>query len=72
MGLEGYGIEKGAFADFNLLQAKDSIEAIRLRAHRLRVVRRGKIIARNAPLSSEMDLPGRPTIIDPSSFAPKS
>ena len=27
---EGYGIEKGAFADFNLLQAKDSIEAIRL------------------------------------------
>ena len=72
MGLEGYGIEKGAFADFNLLQAKDSIEAIRLRAHRLRVVRRGKIIARNAPLSSEMDLPGRPTTIDPSSFAPKS
>jgi len=43
-----------------------------LRAHRLQVVRRGKIIARNAPLSSEMDLPGRPITIDPSSFAPKS
>ena len=31
-----------------LLQAKDSVEAIRLRAHRLAVIRGGKVIAGNA------------------------
>ena len=50
MGLEEYGIQKGKLANFVLLQAKDKIEAIRLRAHRLLVVRNGNIISRSDPI----------------------
>ena len=53
MHLEGYGLSEGAKANFNLLQAKNPIEAIRLRAHRLAVVRGGQLIATNAPLKQE-------------------
>ena len=35
---------------FVLLQAKEKIEAIRLRAHRLLVVRNGNIISRSDPI----------------------
>jgi len=45
MGLEGYGLAKGCKANFVLLQANDKIEAIRLRAHRLAVIRDGKIVS---------------------------
>jgi cytosine deaminase len=50
MGLEGYGLEEGCDANFVLLQASDKIEAIRLRAHRIAVVRRGKVISRSTPI----------------------
>ncbi|MBS1230543.1 MAG: cytosine deaminase, partial [Proteobacteria bacterium] len=36
LGLEGYGLEPGCHADFVLLQARDKVEAIRLRATRLK------------------------------------
>jgi len=45
MGLEGYGIAPGCWADLVVLQAADTIEAIRLRAERLFVIRRGEVIA---------------------------
>ncbi len=45
MHLEGYGLEVGCDASFVLLQARDPIEAIRLRATRLKVFRKGKLIA---------------------------
>jgi len=45
MHLPGYGLEPGCEASFVLLQARDSIEAIRLRATRLKVFRRGKLLA---------------------------
>ena len=45
LGLDGYGLEPGCNADFVVLQARDPIEAIRLRAARLYVVRRGKVVA---------------------------
>jgi cytosine deaminase len=61
MGLPRYGIARGCEASFVLLQARDPVEAIRLRAHRLRVCRRGRWIARSAPQRVEVDLPGRPT-----------
>jgi len=60
MGLEGYGLEPGNPADFVVLQAADPIEAIRLRANRLWVVRRGKIVAQVPRLESEVDWPGQP------------
>ena len=64
MGLADYGIEVGHPADFMLLQARDAVEAIRLRAQPLAVVRRGKVIARNAPAQAQLALPGRPATVD--------
>ncbi|MBV8098587.1 MAG: amidohydrolase family protein [Verrucomicrobia bacterium] len=58
--LDKYGIAEGNWADLVLLQAADPFEAIRLKATRLMVVRRGKIIARSAERTAELDLPGRP------------
>jgi cytosine deaminase len=47
-----------------LLQARSPIEAIRLRANRLWVMRRGRVIARNAPVDTTLTLPGRPAHTD--------
>jgi len=71
MGLEGYGIAKGSKANMVLLQAQDKIEAIRLRAHRLAVIRGGRVIARNAPVVTDLMLPGRPETVNAASYAPK-
>ena len=62
--LDGYGIEPGARADFVLLQARDPVEAIRLRATRLQVFRSGKRIAQTPAATARLDLPGRPPAID--------
>ena len=64
LGLDGYGIEVGAHADFVLLQARDPVEAIRLRANRLMVVRRGRVIARAPAATATLSLPGRPATVD--------
>ncbi|MBX5148855.1 amidohydrolase family protein [Rhizobium lentis] len=64
MGLEGYGIEKGCNADLVILQARDTLEALRLKPNRLAVIRRGKIVARSAPRIDELFLDGRPAQID--------
>ncbi|WGD31793.1 amidohydrolase family protein [Ancylobacter sp. WKF20] len=71
MGLEGYGIAPGCNADFVVLQAADPIEAIRLKAARLFVIRRGRVIAEGAPRVSTLALPGRPALVDPAAYAPK-
>jgi cytosine deaminase len=60
LGLDGYGVAPGCHADFVLLEARDPVEAIRLKATRLAVVRRGKIIARTPSAATALDLPGRP------------
>ena len=60
LGLEGYGVAPGCHADFVLLEASDPVEAIRLKATRLAVVRRGKVIARTPSATTALDLPGRP------------
>ena len=60
LGLEGYGLEAGCNADLVLLQARDPIEAIRLRATRLKVFRRGRLLAEAPAATSQLHLPGRP------------
>jgi cytosine deaminase len=60
LGLEGYGVEAGCHADLVLLQARDPVEAIRLRATRLAVIRRGRVIARTPAATAVLGLPGRP------------
>jgi cytosine deaminase len=57
--LDGYGLAPGCRADCVLLQARDPIEAIRLRATRLAVIRRGKVISRIPAATAALDLPGR-------------
>jgi cytosine deaminase len=70
MGLEGYGLEVGCNGDLVVLQAADPIEAIRLKARRLFVVRRGKVIAESARQVTRIDLPGRPGEVDAADYAP--
>ncbi|RYF76631.1 MAG: cytosine deaminase [Comamonadaceae bacterium] len=64
MHLRGYGIEEGCDASFVLLQASDPVEAIRLRATRLKVFRRGQLLAEAAPARSTLKLAGRPESTD--------
>ncbi len=58
--LEGYGIAAGCHADFVLLQARDPVEALRLKATRLKVFKRGKLLSETAPRTAKLTLPGRP------------
>jgi cytosine deaminase len=62
--LDGYGIAPGNRADFVLLQARDPVEAIRLRAARLAVFRAGEVIAQTPPATATLNVPGRPASVD--------
>jgi cytosine deaminase len=64
LGLADYGLAPGRRADFVLLQARDPVEAIRLRATRLLVVRDGRVIARTPAAQASLALPDRPTLVD--------
>jgi cytosine deaminase len=72
MQLDGYGIAVGNNADLVVLQAHDTIEAVRLRARRLAVVRRGKVIAESPAEVATLTLPGRPASVDPASYFPRT
>jgi cytosine deaminase len=60
MHLQGYGLDVGCDASFVLLQAKDPVEAIRLRANRLKVWRKGKLVAETAEVMARLHVAGRP------------
>nr|WP_315240044.1 amidohydrolase family protein [uncultured Albidiferax sp.] len=62
--LDGYGLEAGCWADFVLLQAQDPVEAIRLRATRLQVYKRGKLLAQTPAATASLHVPGRPATTD--------
>jgi len=64
LGLEGYGLEPGCHADLVLLDAADPVEAIRLRAARRLVMRRGKVVAETPRAVATLDLPDRPATAD--------
>ena len=61
LGLDGYGLAAGCHADFLLLQARTPVEAIRLRATRLQVYRRGKLLAQTPAATTALNLAGRPS-----------
>ncbi|OMH39389.1 amidohydrolase family protein [Motiliproteus sp. MSK22-1] len=56
LGLEGYGLEKGCYADLVILQATSAIEALQLRPERLFVIRRGRVIAKSVPSQCQLML----------------
>ncbi|GFE48647.1 cytosine deaminase [Roseobacter cerasinus] len=73
MGLEGYGLAKGSHANFVILQAKDRIEAIRLRAHRLAVFRHGQPVSHSTPLKYNLALTDRaPLALDEAQISESS
>ena len=59
MHLPGYGLEAGCDASFVLLQARDAVEAIRLRANRLKVWRKGTLVAETPEVVARLLLPER-------------
>ncbi|HUR88255.1 MAG TPA: amidohydrolase family protein [Ramlibacter sp.] len=56
MHLEGYGLEAGCDASFVLLQASDVVDAIRRRANRLKVFKRGKLVAETPAVTPVLHL----------------
>jgi cytosine deaminase len=54
MGLDGYGIEVGCDASFVLLQARDVMEAIRLKANRLMVWKSGCLVAQTPEVTTSL------------------
>ena len=63
MRLDGYGLEPGCDASFVLLQARDTVEAIRLRANRLKVWRKGKLLAQTPEVVANLRVDGRPAAV---------
>ena len=64
LGLQGYGIAPGCYADLVLLDAGNPAEAIRLRAARRLVLRRGQIVSEAPPAHASLHLPGRPGVVN--------
>ena len=64
LGLAGYGLAPGCFADLVVLQAGDPVEALRLKPARLFVIRRGEVIAETAPVASRLKLDGQALSVD--------
>ena len=59
MHLQGYGLEPGCDASFVLLQARDPVEAIRLRATRLKVWRKSQLLAETPAATARLLVDGR-------------
>jgi len=64
LGLEGYGLAPGCHADLVILDAGSTVEAIRLRAPRRFVLRRGQVVAEAPAAASRLHLQGRPDSAD--------
>jgi cytosine deaminase len=64
LGLQDYGVKPGCHADLVLLDAGGPVEAIRLRAARRLVLRRGQVISEAPPARATLRLPGRPQGVD--------
>ena len=64
LGLDGYGLEVGCHADLVILDASSPVEAIRLRAARLKVIRRGVVISESPAAQASLSLAGRPGLVN--------
>lgn len=59
--LDGYGLAPGCHADMVILQAKNPVEALRLRPARLYVIRRGQVVATTPPVAASLTLGSQQT-----------
>lgn len=63
MGLSDYGLEVGKTASLVILDAGNPVEAIRLRADRLCVIAKGKVVAEREKRDMTLSLDGRPVTV---------
>ncbi|MGB8811812.1 MAG: amidohydrolase family protein [Paracoccaceae bacterium] len=63
MNLSGYGLNVGDTASLVVLDAGNTVEALRLRPDRLAVVSKGKVIVERARNDARLSLPGRPQTV---------
>jgi cytosine deaminase len=70
MGLPDPTLRVGGPATMVILQARDPIEAVRMKSTRLAVIRSGRVISETPPRMSQLSLPGRPDTLDPAAYAP--
>ncbi|HEY9539327.1 MAG TPA: amidohydrolase family protein [Kiloniellaceae bacterium] len=62
MHLGGYGLKAGCHADMVILQARDVLDALRLKPARLCVIRRGQVIAETPPVQARLKVLGNEAI----------
>ncbi|MGE0004396.1 MAG: amidohydrolase family protein [Parvibaculaceae bacterium] len=72
MHLEDYGLDKGCNADMVVVQARDPVEAIRLKPPRLHVVRRGVVIAETPERVAALHIEDRPRTVNAADYAPRT
>jgi cytosine/creatinine deaminase len=70
MGLPDPTLRVGGPASMVVLQARDPIEAVRMKATRIAVIREGRVLAETAPRLTQLSLSGRPDRLDPADYAP--
>ena len=64
LGLDGYGIAPGCHADLVILDCGSTVEALRLRAARRLVLRRGRVVSESPRAGARLQLPGRPDSVN--------
>ncbi len=72
MGLPDPTLRVGGPASMVILQARDPIEAVRMKATRLCVIREGRVLAETPARITSLSLPDRPATLDPASYAPSA
>ncbi|AEH84657.1 amidohydrolase family protein [Mesorhizobium opportunistum] len=64
MGLDHLGLAVGKRASLVILDAGSPIEALRLRAERICVIARGKVVAERTRQDTRLSIPGRPATVN--------
>ena len=64
MGLDHLGLAVGKRASLVILDAGNPIEALRLRAERICVIARGKVVAERTRQDTRLSIPGRPPLVN--------
>ncbi|CAN0592318.1 unnamed protein product [Ectocarpus sp. 12 AP-2014] len=70
MGLPDSSLRVGGPASMVVLQARDPIEAVRMKPTRLFVIREGRVLSQTPARQASLHLEGRPDTLNPADYAP--
>jgi cytosine deaminase len=70
MGLPDSRLRVGGPASMVVLQARDPIEAVRMKPTRLSVIREGRVLSQTPARQASLHLEGRPDTLNPADYAP--